>query len=220
MNLEKTVLEGDLWYIDNFLTEEELSWFKPYIEDPKDWYTTMRSPYKNILNKFLGSVLKYDEQGNVMTPDPNGGYIDLPIFSKPGGIWDRIRQVMPEHYDQHSTIQTFKYIPEEKIPLLLDPMYQNERKVDFAMNWHRDEHEIDNGMIASFSIYLNDDFEVGELEFMNKPYKIKPKAGRFVRIPVTEEFTHRVTLVKGKDRHTLYGNCWKSQEYVLHTDIC
>ena len=51
MNTEKIVIEKDLWYIENFLTKEELDWFKPYINDKRGWYTTMRSPYKNILNK-------------------------------------------------------------------------------------------------------------------------------------------------------------------------
>jgi len=46
MKLEKTIVDGDLWYIDNFLTEEEIDLFKPYMYDKNEWYVTMRSPYK------------------------------------------------------------------------------------------------------------------------------------------------------------------------------
>ena len=52
MKLEKTIVDGDLWYIDNFLTEEEIDLFKPYMYDKNEWYVTMRSPYKNVLNKY------------------------------------------------------------------------------------------------------------------------------------------------------------------------
>jgi hypothetical protein len=60
VNLEKTIIEGDLWYIENFLTQEELDFFKPFMDEPKGWYTTMRSPYKNILNKFITSTIPFD----------------------------------------------------------------------------------------------------------------------------------------------------------------
>ncbi|CAB5218248.1 Oxoglutarate/iron-dependent dioxygenase [uncultured Caudovirales phage] len=228
MNLEKTIIDGDLWYIDNFLTEEELAWLKPYMDDPKDWYVTMRSPYQNILNKFIGSIQRYDEDGNVLPPDANtfgDPNVDISIFSKPGGIWDRIRSVMPEHYDQHSSLQSFKYIPSEEIPSLLNEQFLKEYQagypLDYAMNWHVDQHEEDNGMIASFSIYLNDDFEGGVLQFMEKPYVIEAKAGRFVNIPITNEFRHRVSILKsGNNRHTLYGNCWRTQTDVIHSEDC
>jgi hypothetical protein len=36
---------------------------------------------------------------------------------------------------------------------------------------------------ASFSLYLNDDFEGGELEFLDIPVKIKPKAGMLMLLP-------------------------------------
>lgn len=227
MNLEKTIVDGDLWYIDNFLTEEELAWLKPWMDDPKDWYVTMRSPYKNILNKFIESVNRYDENGNVLPPDPMGKKnpdVDLSLFEKPGGIWDRIKQVVPPVYSPNATLQSFKYVPEDEIVNLLSDDYKDELKrgfkIDFAMNWHYDSNA-DHKTIAAFSIYLNDDFEGGNLEFMNKPYVIEPKAGRFVNVPTTKEFTHRVSkITSGNNRHTLYGRSWASEQDVIHSDNC
>ena len=215
MNMEKTIIEGDLWVIENFLSQEELDWFKPFLEDPKDWYTTMRSPYKNILNKFLGTHVSYDDAGNVIVPTPDTPYELLPIFADENGIWDRLHKVLPPTYAPHTGVQTFKYIPVDEIKLLLrDDLKNNE--IDYAMGWHCERPDRDN-LAGSFSIYLNDDFEGGELEFKYKPYTIKPKAGMLVNIPVGEEWTHKVNIVLGKDRHTLYGNSWLNEDIPRST---
>jgi hypothetical protein len=63
-------------------------------------------------------------------------------------------------------------------------------------------------MTGAWSLYLNDDFEGGLLEFANKDYKISPEIGMLVNIPMTKEFTHRVTPVTSGIRHTMYGVCY------------
>ena len=69
--MEKIYLDEDkkIWIIENFLTQEELEWFKTQTDDELGWYPTMRSPYKNILNKFLNVVPRYDEDGNIEFPN-------------------------------------------------------------------------------------------------------------------------------------------------------
>ena len=63
--MEKIHLDEGLWYIKNFLTQKELDVLKPYCDDPVGWYATMRSHYKNILNKFPGSVPEFEEDGSL-----------------------------------------------------------------------------------------------------------------------------------------------------------
>ncbi len=220
-NLDLTTIEGDLQYIDNFLTQEELDFFKPYMEDHQGWYTTMRSPYKNILNKFISFNMERRSDGSTGVPT-NEPSINHEIFHKPMGIYDRLFKVMPPTYRPHNALQTFKYCTDEEIERDLNEREKNEltqngtipldiSKVDWAMNWHS---EFGDGSTVppfnrSLSIYLNDDFEGGILEFKHKPYKIKPKAGMLVLVPVTKEFTHRVTkITSGNWRHTLYGASW------------
>jgi hypothetical protein len=78
--------------------------------------------------------------------------------------------------------------------------------IDFAMYWHQDPGAESN-INASFSLYLNDDFEGGELEFGNLPIKIKPEAGMLAVIPGGDKYRHKVNKVLGPNsRHTLYGN--------------
>lgn len=219
MNLEKKYLDENIWVIEDFLTEEELAWIKVRLDDPNHWYTTMRSPYNNILNKFLGVVPIYNDKGEIQVPGPDsevyppGHPEHLDIFSRPNGIWERIEKVMPPTYKRHATIQTFKYVTDDYIEA-------NRRSTDkeleiasgdAAMYYHEDP------IIAvhSFSIYLNDDFDGGELEFLNQGIVIKPKAGMMVGVPVGDRYIHKVNKVLGPNhRHTLYGNSWKDPRSV------
>jgi hypothetical protein len=67
---------------------------------------------------------------------------------------------------------------------------------------------------ASLSIYINDNFDGGILEFKNKEYSIKPEVGMLVNVPLYKEFEHRVTKVTNGNRHTIYGRCWDSIEGI------
>ena len=158
--------------------------------------------------------------------------IHHPILEKSGGVLDRLKQVMPPIYNPHATLQTFKYCTDEEIARDLSERERNEltlngtipldiNKVDWAMNWH---YEYGDGSTVptfnrSLSLYLNDDFEGGILEFKHKPYKIKPKAGMLVLVPVTKEFEHRVTkIISGNWRHTLYGASWNKEFPIPSTN--
>jgi hypothetical protein len=220
MNIEKTIIEGDLWYIDNFLTQEEVDWFKPYMDEKTGWYTTMRSPYKNILNKFPFTDIPLYDDGTVRLPRPEDTYFKTDMFHGPGGISDRIIQVMPPVIVPHGALQSFKYCTDEEIKKDLKDELKNDwfdKEIDFAMPFHSewgDDSTIPQFNL-SFSIYLNDDFEGGVLDFAYKPYKIKPKVGTMIGIPVTKEFTHRVTkITSGNWRHTLYGNSFNTRESI------
>lgn len=220
MNMDKTYLEGDLWYIENFLTQEELDFFKPFMDDHEGWYTTMRSPYKNILNKFIENDLKRNEDGSTTVPVSTDPRIHHEMLIRENGIFDRLTKVMPPVYKPHASLQTFKYCTDEEIERDLRPedkILHANNPVDYAMNWHSewDEASPVPPFKLSLSLYLNDDFEGGVLEFLHKPYKIKPKAGMLVGVPVTKDFTHRVTkITSGNWRHTLYGASWNDENNI------
>lgn len=217
--MEKIYLDEakKVWIIEDFLTQEELDWFKSQTDDLNGWYPTMRSPYRNILNKFLNIVPKYDADGNIEFPNESSQVVDLPVFSKPGGVWDRLDSVLPAGYKRHATLQTFKYMTDKEIVAnanneLLKEYGVDNSNIDFAMYWHQDPG-IEHNILASFSLYLNDDFEGGELEFKNLTIKVKPKAGMLAVIPGGEEYSHRVNKVLGPNsRHTLYGNSFVNPE--------
>jgi hypothetical protein len=220
--MDKIYLDDDkqVWIIEDFLTKEELDWFKTQTDDELGWYPTMRSPYKNILNKFLNVVPKYDSDGNIEFPNEESVILDLPIFSGPGGIWERLESVLPEGYRRHATLQTFKYMSDEEIKLdanldVLGEYKVNVEDIDFAMYWHQDPG-LEQNILCSFSLYINDDFDGGELEFGNVPIKMKPKAGMLAVIPGGDKYKHRVNKVLGPNsRHTLYGNSYVDPTIVV-----
>ena len=223
-SMEKIYLDEDkqIWIIEDFLTKEELEWFKIQIDDPNGWYVTMRSPYNNILNKFLGTVPRYDEEGNLELPNETSESIDLPIFNKAGGIWQRLESVLPLGYRRHSTLQSFKYMTDEEIKANVRQDVLNKdgiaaEDIDFAMETHQDPG-LENNVIMSFSLYVNDDFEGGELQFEHLPITIKPKAGTLVGIVGGEKYSHKVNKVLGPNsRHTLYGNSYVNPDIVTQS---
>jgi predicted 2-oxoglutarate/Fe(II)-dependent dioxygenase YbiX len=70
---------------------------------------------------------------------------------------------------------------------------------------HTDQHT-DPSIRYATIIYLNDNYNGGELFFANKDLEIKPRAGSLVVFPGTDEFNHGVRHVKsGPIRYVLVG---------------
>jgi hypothetical protein len=214
----KEYIEKDLWVIRNFLSEEEVSWLSEQANDPKDWYSTMRSPYGgNIKNKFIGYVVEYDQNGNFLLPGEHSKHIatrwnDFPINQRTKSV------VLPEP-NWMGALQSFFEVPDEQIVEELG------HDVDYAMDFHyeRDDEEeffgkpasskAEGKITAAYSIYINDDYEGGLLEFKNKEYVVRPEAGMLVNVPLSKEFEHRVSKVRNGNRHTLYGRSWDKLEH-------
>lgn len=214
----KVFIDTDLWYIPNFLNDEEINYLKTFFDDPIDWYITSRS--KSIRNKFVNVKNKIHPEGTIcptrgidlgnsaMFPEQDDERFWPELFyGHPDGVFDRMKAVLPETLNEDMTLQSFW-------PL------EGEDTGGGAYDWHfekgmAEEHGNgqedydDSGMTAAWSIYLNDDFEGGILEFFYKPYKIHPKPGMLISIPMHKDFMHRVTPVTKGIRHTMYGVCFK-----------
>jgi hypothetical protein len=212
--MKKLHIDKDLWVIENFLSEEEIKILMGYCLEKDNWYTTMRSKDGLVMNKYVGRDLDKDEDGNILQPLGHNTQHDVPVFTKPGGIFERLSIVLPSSYRPHSTIQSYK------------PVDDHGALEDLTIDWHyeasNENGTIDNTVTGGFVVYINDNFEGGELDFKHKPYKIKPKAGMLVNIPVTEEYTHAVRHTYKNIRHVLYGTCFKdiSPGSFKTTDKC
>ncbi len=213
LNNKKVFIDKEIWYIENFLNEKELNELMIHANEKIKWYKTLRSPC--IRNKFIGVEVeihpegticpkrKIDLSGDAIFPNQDAKEIkkDRFIFIKPNGIFDRLEQVLPKQLVRQNTLQSF-WPPEQ------------EKDFGGAYKWHYEKGQQkgfnDRGMTATWSIYLNNDFDGGVLEFLNKPYSIKPIPGMLVSIPLSKNWTHRVTPVANGIRHTLYGSCFKN----------
>lgn len=217
----KEYIDKDLWVIRNFLSQEEIDWILWEASKPKDWYITMRSIYRNVANKYLEAIPEYDSNGNMILPTGSDAKrISIPHFKDTYGIENRIWSVIKPFFIGTSTLQSFFAVTDEEVESFSDEekkRYALAKKENFSFPYHCEEDaqhpQTGAKMTAAFSIYLNDDFEGGELMFKYKPdIVIKPEPGMLVNVPLTKEFTHKVAFVKGKHRHTIYGNCWDNPE--------
>jgi predicted 2-oxoglutarate/Fe(II)-dependent dioxygenase YbiX len=72
------------------------------------------------------------------------------------------------------------------------------------MGRHFDLHPFEgNETILSAVIYLNDDYEGGELYFDQQDITIKPKAGSVIFFPSTPDFTHASLVVNSGQKEAI-----------------
>jgi hypothetical protein len=205
---QKVYIDKDLWYIPNFLTKKENMVLKEYCDEPTGWYITSRST--SIRNKFIDVKYRVYPEGTVcpsrgidlslsgIFPTDDDEIYKNPLFWDDGGLLDRLNMVLPKTLIKNLTLQSFW-------PLDDSDHYG-------AYKWHYEKGEDptlnDKNMTGSWSLYLNDEFEGGSLEFLYKPYILQPKSGMLTNIPITKDFTHRVNPITSGIRHTLYGSCF------------
>jgi hypothetical protein len=90
--------------------------------------------------------------------------------------------------------------------------------VKFEKNYKMNEHADTTGDFAAI-YYLNDDYEGGEINFMDHNIKIKPKSNSFVTFPSNEDYWHEVLENTGKERYSatrwfkLFGSSLIRPEY-------
>ncbi len=73
--------------------------------------------------------------------------------------------------------------------------------VKFEKNYKMNEHADTTGDFAAI-YYLNDDYEGGEINFMDHNIKIKPKANSFITFPSNADYWHEVLENTGKERYS------------------
>lgn len=73
-------------------------------------------------------------------------------------------------------------------------------------NWH---YEHDQGWhgnrVLTWIIYLNDDYEAGETEFLYQQVRVKPKKGMLAMFPCSFLHTHRGNPPHGKNKYIMTG---------------
>ena len=72
--------------------------------------------------------------------------------------------------------------------------------------WHCEQGDryVANRVLA-WTVYLNDDFEAGETEFLYQQYRYKPSKGDLVIFPASFTHTHRGNPPIGGDKYIITG---------------
>ena len=73
--------------------------------------------------------------------------------------------------------------------------------------WH-DEHQLsykDSSRVVTYVIYLNDDYDAGETEFISKSMRITPKKGTLALFPCNYTHAHRGNPPLSGEKYILTG---------------
>lgn len=61
---------------------------------------------------------------------------------------------------------------------------------------HNDAYDSKTSPFLTILTYLNDNYEGGELVFMDRPFAVKPLAGSIIIFPCTDKYVHQSNLIK------------------------
>jgi predicted 2-oxoglutarate/Fe(II)-dependent dioxygenase YbiX len=162
----------------------------------------------------------------------SGEHGDSPTFAKPWAAWsygDTIfnwQKFFPEsknideddYYGKemksvadmlYSSLETtFNHYSNNLYPFASKNIKNREHSIHllrYDQNGHLPAHQ-DQGIssrILSSVIYLNDDYEGGEIEFMHSGVKIKPEAGSIIFFPSNFLYVHEVYPIVSGSRYSM-----------------
>ncbi len=186
-------VEGIL-IVENFITNEELLDFWKIIDSTPEerWFVH----YREHLAKFCMEKFGRDDVENLVAEgkyeitkgwdDKNLLVIDYPVA---GIVTKRLTDLI--------------YKCDPTLHLSFGIFQRMQEGVELKA--HTDQHT-DPSIKYAAVLYLNDDYEDGEIFWPNKDFVIKPKAGTLVMFPGTDEFNHGVEHVgKGPIRYVMPG---------------
>jgi hypothetical protein len=188
-------LTDELLSIDNFLTDEELDflWSKINAASQSDWEIEYMSNLKNFcLEKFgredvdnLVAEGKFEITQNWVDKNLNiSKYPEYNIF------YERLASMVRESDDslELSGLATIQRMQPE-----------------VELKSHTDQHT-DPSIRYAAIVYINDDYNDGELFFKNLGLKLRPKPKCLLIFPGNEKYEHGVEFVsEGPIRYVLVG---------------
>jgi len=181
-----------IFVVENFLTPDEVSGLKSYIEalSPEDWNSYEESLYAFIEEQYgvktmeeaqaLGHEIKVDEY-----------WVDKNSTIKNQDISDPINDRLYELFSQFPDLE-------------LQGVGSIQRQYEgIELSYHVDS--LSNPLVVFANvIYVNDDFTGGELHFPKIDITYRPKAGALIVFPSSEDYLHGVLPVgPGPTRYAL-----------------
>ena len=185
--MEPIYLEKNIFYYENFLTTEMLNWLKSEINDDRPWQG-IGSGYENVEVDTENSWFK-----NVKAlKDENMQKV----------LRKKLDDIMPTHgLIGERTFQYPRSIMRYPTGNMMgehfdgDPNFPGINKIKWA------------GVM-----YINDDFEGGEIEYPNFNIKLKPKPGMLIVHHGGKDYLHKVNTITSGTRYMM--NTFVSDDIV------
>jgi len=186
--MNKVYIDENIFYIEDFISQEHLLLFQDaiknnsYIEDYGHLaHTSLMIKDKEILDIWRDYLSDLDQLFNNSTENLIRSYEDIVSLIKYREISD-LKDSMPIEFLNSDYIM---------------PPHADDVSYDLS---EKDLGERKSFVSKGLVIFMNDEFDGGELVYVNKGITIKPKAGTLVCHPGTKEYSHAVNKFYNGDR--------------------
>ncbi len=184
---DKGFIKEDIVFYNNFLTQEECETLVRVFEDEEQPWS---------MSAFFESYGM-----SIMPEDPILERYGLPrdYFGK---LADRLHKVVEDAHER---------------PVKSVSSHAQKWQIGAFAPFHSDNTDMEGNPSAWEKsklvclLYINDDYEGGELDFRDHDISIKPVAGQLITFPGGFKNIHQVLPVKGSTRHTI-GAFWDYAE--------
>ena len=174
--MKKIYLHPDIFYVENFLTREELIYL--YWECISGEWPSANEMDPKLKNNWLNKIRTLKDEKGIKTIDK---------------IRERIYKLIPEGND-HLLLTNSKNLKKYRVG-------DEDKGGEWAMNPHHDA--VQNPWKYGVIVYLNDNYMGGELVYTNLGIEFKPKAGPIVMHAANDDCVHAVKKVISGTRYMM-----------------
>lgn len=191
---QTTVPTEGLLVVENFLSQKEIDSFLNLIDttEEKEWHKM----YLDGLKPFCLEKFGRDDVENLVAE----GKYEITV-----GWEDKNLRINEYPFAQAISEKLDALVKLADKSLELNGFSMQRMQTGVQLKSHTDQHTDPSIRYASI-IYINDNYNGGEVNFKNKGISLKPKPGTLLIFPGTEEFEHGVEFVlDGPIRYVLPG---------------
>lgn len=185
----------NLLEIKNYLKDEELKRFSTIIEEAtdEDW----RHQYLESLKPFCLEKFGRDDVENLVAE----GLFEITV-----GWEDKNLEIMDKKLVENITIRINNYFKKFNPRVLNSGQGSIQRMYEGTELKAHTDQDTDPSIHYATIIYLNDDYNDGEIFWSKKDFSTKPSPGTMLIFPGNEDFHHGVRFVaKGPKRYVIVG---------------
>ena len=188
--MNKKEIGPDIWCIEDFLSKEELSQLIELAESKtqEEWEYQYNFDIEQSASQD-GKLKKGDAEFDE-------------VVKKKNVFWDDKMLAIP--FKDLSKVLTKRTLEAFNNEYRINDIARIQRQYPGTeLKVHHDQG-YDMTLLRAVIIYLNDDYEGGELYFTQHDLKVKPGAGTLVSFPGTDEYLHGVAnVLPGKTRYVI-----------------
>jgi len=192
-------LDPEIIVVEDVLSAEDLKSLQECANDPYGW---------DVYNSDIAGT-HWEGNQKFLTQDKDQKYIDIM-----GKVIRSIDSIVGHKglLSGVSIIQRFTDVKKGDPNITFTSgqlAYFDDQGVEWSMGPHADNvydmvtKSFVSPVVAGVVFYINDDYEGGEIVYVNKGITHKPKANSFVCHPAFEEYKHGVLKVKNGTRYIL-----------------